>query len=98
MANGEAWAQGVQVAEKNMDQVHKMTQPGNGMMGSKKHGGKIKKTGRYKLHKGEKVKVGKRTVRKVKHTGPYRAIRGEDIVTAENVKKDARKRVARKRA
>jgi hypothetical protein len=30
-------------------------QPGGPMLGSFKKGGKVKKTGKYKLHKGEKV-------------------------------------------
>ena len=96
MANGEAWAQGVQVGEKNMEQIHKMTQPGKGMIGSKKKGGKIKKTGRYKLHKGEEEKVGKKVVRKIKKTGIHHVKKGEFIKTAEDVKK-SRKKTARKK-
>lgn len=89
MANGEAWAAGVEVGEKNMEQIHKMSNGPAGMIGSKKLGGKIKRTGLYKLHKGEEEKSGSKVVRKIKKTGPYRATKGEYIVTAKNVKRKA---------
>ena len=87
MANIEAWHEGNEVAKRNMERVHKMQDKlmsgPMGMMGSKKHGGKIKRTGKYKLHKGEKEMRGKKVVRKVKRTGPYRAEKGDYIKTAK---------------
>jgi hypothetical protein len=98
MANQDAWDKGVEVGEKNMEQIHKTAKGPAGMIGSKKHGGKIKKTGRYKLHKGEEEKSGSKVIRKIGKTGPYHAVKGEHIVTAKNVKKRiGRKRVASKR-
>jgi hypothetical protein len=90
-ADDQAWAEGSKIASKNMEQIRKM-------IGSMKKGGKIKKTGRYKLHKGEEEKLGKKVIRKIKKTGPFHAKKGEHIVTAKGVKKEAaRKRSARKR-
>jgi len=89
-ADEQAWAEGSKIASKNMDQIHKMAKGPAGMIGSKKKGGKIKRTGRYKLHKGEEEVVGK-----VKKTGPRKLIKGEKIVTAEKVA--AKKQTRRKR-
>ncbi len=103
MANQDAWDQGVKVAEKNMDQIHKMAGgpagmamgAAGGMTGSKKHGGKIKRTGKYKLHKGEEEVVGKKVVKKIKKTGPRHLQKGEKILTAKTVA--AKKKTRRKR-
>jgi hypothetical protein len=94
-ADEQAWAEGSKIASKNMDQIHKMAKGPAGMIGSKKKGGKIKRTGRYKLHKGEEEVVGKKVVGKVKKTGPRKLIKGEKIVTAEKVA--AKKQTRRKR-
>ena len=66
-----------------------------GMIGSKKKGGKIKRTGRYKLHKGEEEVVGKKVVGKVKKTGPRKLVKGEKIIPANKVA--AKKKTRRKR-
>jgi hypothetical protein len=69
------------------------------MIGAKKKGGKIKRTGKYKLHKGEKEVRGRKVVRKVKRTAPYHVKKGEYIETAKDVKKsERRKRARRKRS
>jgi len=43
---------------------------GGGVIGSKRHGGKIKKTGRYKLHKGEYVLTAKKAKNYCSTDGP----------------------------
>ena len=107
MANEQAWAIGSGIAKSNMDRIHKVGRPKDDkpkdddkpkpiepvgdLIGSKKKGGKIKKTGRYKLHKGEKEVIGHKVVRRVKRTRPYRLIKGEKIVPAK-------KKIHRKRA
>jgi hypothetical protein len=40
---------------RTMDPRMGFQQPGGPLLGSFKKGGKVKKTGKYKLHKGEKV-------------------------------------------
>jgi hypothetical protein len=102
-ADPQAWAEGSKIAAKNMDQIHKMSKGpagmigggGGGTIGSKKKGGKIKRTGRYKLHKGEEEVVGKKVVGKVKKTGPRKLVKGEKIIPANKVA--AKKKTRRKR-
>ncbi len=95
-ADEQAWAEGSKIASKNMDQIHKMKGgPAGQLMGSKKKGGKIKRTGRYKVHKGEEEVVGKKVVGKVKKTGPRKLIKGEKIIPANKVA--AKKKTHRKR-
>ena len=100
MANSEAWAQGVDIGKRNMEQAHKMGKSmgggAGGMMGSKKKGGKIKKTGRYKLHEGEEEVRGGKRVRKIKKTGVRHLQKGERIIPKNKVKKHHRK-ASRKR-